>query len=92
MKGLKYIVIAICFGFPSCNVTNEKIDIKLLKSDNVGNIPFAMYKNNIDTMYQVLTKGEINLSKEGDTLTSYFLNQKEKICEIKFKGFMCCYK
>jgi hypothetical protein len=91
---MKYFSIIILFlSFFGCkNTIKNEIDLpisKILKNELIDFIPYLVAKNNIDTLYQIITEGEVGITSKGDTLSSY-INISDTI-NYTAKTIMCCH-
>lgn len=86
---MKYVLIIFCFiSFFSCR-KNTNLSLEPLKTDAIDDIPFLMTQMKLDSIFEVVTFGQINNLNVNDTLNYYWLTDKNVVSH-KFRGFMCC--
>ena len=86
---MKYVLIILSFFLTFSCQENRNQSLEPLKIDDIDNIPFLMTQMELDSVFEIVTFGQINNMNVSDTLNSYWLTDKNVVNQ-KFRSFMCC--
>ena len=86
---MKYLVtIFVLIAVLSCKQKGNQ-SLEPLMVDYIDDIPFLLTQKKLDSVFEIVTFGQINNLMVRDTLNYYWLTDKNTISQ-KHSGFMCC--
>lgn len=86
---MKYVLIIFSlFTICSCRQKGNQ-SLEPLKADYIDDIPFLMTEMKLDSVFEIVTFGQINNLNIQDTLNYYWVTDKNVVSH-KHRGFMCC--
>ena len=82
-----FLLFVICSAY-SCQ-EESSLSLEPLKIEAVDNIPFLMTEKTLDSVFEIVTYGEINNLKKGDTL-NYYRTLERNVISQQLRSLRCC--
>ena len=83
------VFILLLFGCENYDMEQEDLpDFQILTTELIDFMPYIALTNGVDTLYEVISEGEIGITKKGDTLHR-LINVSDTIYS-ELNSIMCC--